>query len=169
MTFPRSVNSPFTAVSCKVSNENARKALLARIGRVKRAFALPDKIPVQAASVLYLGLCRLKVANESADENDLIAVRDMLVTASELYILEQGGKGINCSYFEEWEHSDRRYPKHRHLIDAAMSTLVPDIRSFKKRCFLLLDLGSKHDASVPIPADESWMAGYDFRDVSFDM
>ncbi|WP_299949652.1 hypothetical protein [Hyphomonas sp. BRH_c22] len=128
--------------------------------------------PLKSAAIVYVGLCYLK---ELHHEGRIEDGRKQCQTIIDLLKPEEGGKGINCSYF--W--SDKPDPRdHGFAIERAMNLFLPLQTSVKKRCAVLLSLGSReaknfmfpgHSESTgkyDLPQDDKWVSQFDWPPVS---
>ena len=135
--------------------EDERKRLFTRINSLAARFHLVDRVPLKSAAVSYLGLCRMKVANDRR-QND--AMERICREIYERLRPEESGKAVNCSHFS----GDKKFRDHSAIITNATGIYLSDVRSRKKRGLVLLAVGAMHDDDVPIPPDDSWIDGYLF-------
>lgn len=160
MPFPNVNRAPTNTNACRTENEAGRDQLFARIAAIAPSFQLENRVPLRAAAVGYLGLLRLKQANEQGGE----AIRQMRVKCAELMRTmqpETGTRSINCSWFSG--DKETGFLDHTYINSTAMGIYLPGIRSKKKQALVLLTLGAEHDDNVPVPDDDSWIKGYGFK------
>lgn len=157
MPFPDVDRAPTENNSCRTPNEDARAALLQRITGLSGHFLLPDRVPLRAAAVAYLGLCRFKTAHDAKEDARMLQeCKDWV----ELFQPETSGKGVNCAAF----NGDAKHLDHTTLITNATRFYMPTVQSGKRRALILLAVGSrfddKHDKRPP---DDLWIRDYVFR------
>jgi hypothetical protein len=160
MPFPNVNRAPTNSNSCRSESEAERDELLARVAAHAAKFEIDSKVPLRAAVVAYLGLLRLKQANEAGAD----AIRQTREKCRELMRTlkpETGTKSINCSWFSGDKVSG--FLDHTKINSNAMGIYLPGIRSKKKQALVLLALGAEHDESVPVPDSDEWIKGYTFR------
>ena len=160
MPFPNVNRAPTNANACRTENEPEREQLFARIAALAPRFKLENKVPLRAAAVGYLGLLRLKQANDQGGD----AINGMRKKCADLMRSlqpETGTRSINCSWFSG--DNKTGFLDHTYINATAMGIYLPGIRSKKKQALVLLALGAEHDDSVPVPADDSWIKGYEFK------
>ena len=161
MPFPAVKESPEPPIQpeyAAIGDEDASNKLDSAIGRVMNKLGVPARRPLRAASVVYLGLCRLKhFTDQDSTETGQRLCREILTE----YKPGAGAYSVNCSFFTKPEKSDK-WVDHEDAIDRACGVYIPRLKSRKKLCFTLLVLGSRHTDQISLPDDDKWLITYDF-------
>lgn len=176
--FPNAVKANTSPLSAKIPDAKALADFKSRVSYAAKEY-FPEMLssPARSASVIYLGLCYLRelyLAKKFSEATELCQR-----TYDKLLPETGGGKGINCSYFKTAETikaDTGGFQDHSVAIMGAMDLFLSTQTSTKKRCAVLLSIGTRHadqfrnigrkpnkDAPYVLPVDDSWIPDFDWK------
>lgn len=159
MPFPRLKQNPaIQAEYARLNSASLADEVQGRVNQLASFYEVPDVRPYKAAAVIYLGLCRLRVFSEHRKQQD---GRGICNEINDRYGPETGGKeSVNTSFVVS--DGNKSVTDHLKAINAACGIYLPRVKSRKKRCFVLLALGSEWNTETSLPPDDSWLANFNF-------
>lgn len=168
------------SLNASIEDDGVRNEFEARVKWASKEFlgGVTTK-PQKSAALIYVGVCYLAhlYRHKQFDEAREICEKVYLKIQPDV----KGSKGVNCSYFDGTVHKSAdqfekiKFRTHKDVIEDSTNVFAPNATSMKKRCAVLLSIGTKYIehfridgnkgklAKIDWPVDDSWIEKFSWR------